>query len=128
MKPIAMILALALFFFTILLSACSQESTAPMISPKPALDAAKKSAGLGNLNAGQRIYQDSCSSCHDSGMAGAPKLGDKKAWASRMQYGLEHLVQMAISGIGQMPAKGGNMKLGDHEIKLAVEYMVKKGQ
>src|SRR6266853_5856920 len=30
---------------------------------------------------GQQIYQTTCVACHDAGIAGAPKLGDKSQWA-----------------------------------------------
>ena len=71
---------------------------------------------------------DSCASCHDTGLLTAPKLGDKQAWAEHVHYGLDHMVQKVITGVGNMPAKGGNAKLTDHEIKAAVEYIIKQSQ
>ena len=124
MKAFSLILTLALFFT---LTACNQETPAP-INPKPALDAANKAADLASQNAGQRIYQTSCASCHDSGMLGAPKIGDQKAWAGHTEHGMEHMVGNAISGVGKMPPKGGNMKLSDQEVRAAVEYMVDKSR
>ena len=124
MKPISLILTLALFFT---LTACNQETPAPM-NPKPALDAANKAADLASINTGQRIYETSCASCHDSGLLGAPMTGDQQAWAGHTEHGMEHMVGNAISGIGKMPAKGGNMKLSDQEVRAAVEYMVQQSK
>ena len=57
-------------------------------------------------------------------MAGAPKVGDKAAWAPRIGTGVNALVGNAIKGKGAMPPKGGNAALTDVEVKAAVEYMV----
>jgi len=75
---------------------------------------------------GEQIYKGACAACHDAGMAGAPKLGDSGAWASRIATGLDALVKSAINGKGAMPAKGGNASLSDDEITRAVAYMGNK--
>ncbi|MBL8467865.1 c-type cytochrome [Methyloversatilis discipulorum] len=75
---------------------------------------------------GEQIYKGACAACHDAGMAGAPKLGDSGAWASRIATGLDALVKSAINGKGAMPAKGGNASLSDEEITRAVAYMGNK--
>jgi cytochrome c5 len=128
MKPITLTIWLTLFSLTLLLSACSQESTTPIMDPKPALNAANKAAGLAATNAGQRIYEDTCASCHNSGLMGAPKLGDKADWVEPLESSLEELTQNTINGKGKMPPKGGNSKLSDQEVKAAVEYMVNKSK
>jgi cytochrome c5 len=61
--------------------------------------------------------------CHAAGVANAPKLGDKAAWAPRLQQGLPVLVQNAIKGKGAMPPKGGSTA-SDADVRAAVEYMV----
>ena len=61
--------------------------------------------------------------CHASGVAGAPKFGDKAAWAPRIQTGLDALTTSAIKGKGAMPPKGGTAA-PDAEIKAVVAYMV----
>ncbi|MFN3785290.1 MAG: c-type cytochrome [Thiothrix sp.] len=86
-----------------------------------AAPAAKTAAGSGN---GQKTYQAACAACHNSGAAGAPKLGDKAAWASRVGTGLAALYTSALKGKGAMPAKGGNASLADADVKAAVDYMV----
>jgi cytochrome c5 len=77
---------------------------------------------------GQQVYQASCVACHDAGIAGAPKVGDKGQWAKRIAKGLDALYAGAVNGIqgsaGVMPAKGGNPALSDAEVKAAVDYMV----
>ncbi len=77
---------------------------------------------------GQTIYTKSCAACHDSGVMGAPKIGDKQAWAPLAAEGVDVLSQNSINGKGKMPPKGGNMKLTDDEVKAAVEYMVEKSK
>lgn len=77
---------------------------------------------------GEDIYSKSCSSCHRSGIIGAPKTGDKTAWAPLINGGIDKLEQNSIKGLGKMPAKGGNSKLTDAEVKAAVGYMVEQGQ
>jgi cytochrome c5 len=77
---------------------------------------------------GQQIYQNTCVACHDAGIAGAPKLGDKGQWAKRIAKGLDTLYASAVNGVqgnaGVMPARGGNPALSNAEIKAAVDYIV----
>jgi cytochrome c5 len=84
------------------------------------------------MAAGEKIYNESCQSCHAEGIAGAPKLGDKDAWADRIAQGMETLNSNSINGFtgktGMMPAKGGNAALSDDEVKAAVAYMVAHSQ
>jgi len=73
---------------------------------------------------GKEIVDSLCVSCHGAGANGAPKIGDKKAWAARAEKGLSGLTKSAMQGIRQMPAHGGNPKLTDTEIERAITYMV----
>jgi cytochrome c5 len=73
---------------------------------------------------GKKIYDTTCSVCHGAGVAGAPKFGDKAAWAQRLAGGIDTLVKTALAGKGAMPAKGGNTSLSDADVKAAVDYMV----
>jgi cytochrome c5 len=61
--------------------------------------------------------------CHAAGVAGAPKLGDKAAWAPRIAQGMETLVGNAVKGKGAMPPKGGT-SASEAELKEVVTYMV----
>jgi len=73
---------------------------------------------------GQSVYTKSCAACHASGVMGAPKVGDKEAWSALITEGVDTLTHNSIKGKGKMPAKGGNMKLTDEEVKAAVTYMM----
>jgi cytochrome c5 len=77
---------------------------------------------------GEQIYTQACAACHASGIAGAPKLGDRAAWAPHIRVGIEHLVEIAIQGKGNMPPRGGQADLSDAEIRAAVDYMVAKSR
>lgn len=72
---------------------------------------------------GSAVYQKSCRSCHDSGMMGAPKIGN-----DRLNADVEELVDNSIKGIGRMPARGGNSSLSDEDVRAAVEYMVEESK
>lgn len=73
--------------------------------------------------AGAALYKQACTVCHAAGIAGAPKSGDKAAWASRVGMGVDGLTASVIKGKGIMPARGGS-SASDAEIKAAVEYML----
>ena len=77
--------------------------------------------------AGEKLYKTACFACHDMGVAGAPKLGDKAAWAPVIATGLDTMVKTVISGKGVMPPRGGSTA-SDAEIRAAVQYMVSKSQ
>ncbi|MBE7942698.1 cytochrome c5 family protein, partial [Ramlibacter aquaticus] len=85
-------------------------------------------ASAGGSADGQGVYSRTCVACHGAGVAGAPKFGDKAAWAPRIAQGKDTLYQHAINGYtgknGVMPPKGGNTALSDAEVKAAVDYMV----
>lgn len=66
-----------------------------------------------------------CAGCHISGVANAPKFGDKAVWDQRMAMGIDKLLASAIAGKGAMPARGGS-QLSDAELQLAIEYMASK--
>ena len=81
---------------------------------------------------GQQVYQATCVACHDAGIAGAPKLGDKGQWAKRIAKGVNTLYASAVNGVqssaGAMPAKGGNPALSNAEVKAAVDYIVARSK
>jgi cytochrome c5 len=76
---------------------------------------------------GQKIYQGSCQACHAAGVAGAPKLGDKAAWAPRIAKGNDALLASVKGGLNAMPPKGGCMTCGDAELSAAIVYMTEQG-
>ena len=73
---------------------------------------------------GKEVVQASCIACHGSGANGAPRIGDKQAWAKRTAQGLSSLTASALQGIRQMPPHGGNPNHTDTEIERAITYMV----
>ena len=89
-------------------------------------------ASLDVEHQGASIYKNTCLVCHGQGVAGAPKLGDKTMWASRLSQGVDVLEKHAIEGFtggtGTMPAKGGNVSLTEDEVKAAVAYMVEQSR
>lgn len=74
---------------------------------------------------GQQVFEGLCTSCHTSGANGAPKVGTGE-WAPRIAQGLDTLFKHASEGFNKMPARGGNPKLSDLEIKRAIVYMTGK--
>lgn len=76
---------------------------------------------------GEALYKQACLACHAAGVAGAPKVGDKAAWAPRLAQGVPALVGNAIKGKGAMPPKGGSTA-PDADVKAAVEYMVSQSK
>lgn len=74
---------------------------------------------------GKALYDKACFACHVSGAAGAPKFGDKAAWAPRIGIGIEALTASVIKGKNAMPPRGTAVGASDAEIRAAVEYMVK---
>ena len=81
---------------------------------------------------GQQVYLTTCVACHDAGIAGAPKLGDKCQWAKHVAKGLDTLYASALNGVqgstGAMPPKGGNPALSNAEVRAAVDYMVARSK
>ena len=118
---------------TAVASAPAASSAAPIataaaapVTPAPAVPAATAAAAPSAAGAdlGKKIYDSGCVACHGAGIAGAPKFGDKAAWAPRIKTGLPTLYNAALHGMGIMPPKGGNPALSDADVKAAVDYMV----
>lgn len=147
MKMTSLVLAVSL---AALLSACGEkESAAPeapapeAAAPEPAAPApeaaapeavaeAAEPAEAANHDLGKKVYGNVCSMCHASGVAGAPKPGDKADWGPRIAQGNDLLYKHALEGFtgakGMMPARGGSTTLKDEEVKAAVDYMVEKSK
>jgi len=78
--------------------------------------------------AGEKLYKSTCFACHGTGVAGAPKFGDKAAWEPYIKTGIDAMVKVAITGKGAMPPKGGAANASEEDIRAAVEYMVNAAQ
>jgi cytochrome c5 len=73
---------------------------------------------------GKEVVETVCAVCHSTGVNGAPKIGDRTAWAKLTSQGLTSLTGVALKGVRKMPPHGGNPNLTDTEIERAVTYMV----
>lgn len=116
---------------------CGKEATPPaaktVTSPPATTAPAPPPAAVGATGAqasSDDVYKKACAACHDQGLAGAPKLGDKAAWDPRIKQGLDTLYTVGIKGKPGtgMVAKGGNPSLSDADVKAAVDYMVSKAR
>jgi cytochrome c5 len=87
--------------------------------------AAQDSAG-GAPKTGEQVYTTVCANCHGSGAMNSPKFGDAGAWGPRIAKGYNALLDSALHGKGQMPARGGSA-LSDLEIARGLVYMANKG-
>ncbi len=112
--------------------AASATAEAPAAAPAPAASAAAPAAAPAAAapalaaDAGKKLYDTACVACHGAGIAGAPKFGDKAAWAPRIKQGSAILYDHAIKGFqgkaGMMPPKGG-ASASDDDVKAAVDFM-----
>lgn len=107
--------------------AATSAPAAAASEPAAAVAAAPAAAApTANAN-GKALYDKACFVCHAAGVAGAPKFGDKAAWAPYIAQGIDSMVKIAISGKGAMPPRGGS-SASDEEIHAAVQYMVEQAQ
>ena len=128
-----LLLALVLF----LMSGCGKQEevkaeTAKAPVPKP-FDPLTLKLDKPGLIEGRDIWIPTCGQCHLKGIGGAPKIGDKAAWAKRIAQGNEVLYKHAIEGFSGpqmliMPPKGGFSDLTDEQVKLAVDFVVYASQ
>ena len=79
-------------------------------------------AGSSAAKSGEETAKEVCAACHQAGIANAPKLGDKAAWAPRLKQGLAGLLQSVIKGKGAMAPRAGT-SLTDQELASAVVVM-----
>jgi cytochrome c5 len=113
----------------------NKDASNPALDPKLVAERIKPAATVAVVDAskpreqmsGEAVYKATCMVCHATGVANAPKLGDRVAWAPLIKEGLKDglpvIVGDAIKGIRGMPARGGNPDLSDLEMARAVIYM-----
>jgi cytochrome c5 len=130
-----------------LLAGCGSETEEVVLSPAQEQAVAERLAPEGHVTlesdvvsvvpvaaasseprSGEQIYNLTCHTCHAAGVAGAPMLGDKEAWAPRIAQGMETLYKHALSGLNAMPPKGLCMDCSEEELDGAVDYMVSKAK
>ena len=73
--------------------------------------------------AGEETFKAVCGTCHAQGLAGAPKVGDAKAWGKLIKEGQVNLTADGYSGVRGMPARGGRTELTVADFSNAVVYM-----
>ena len=98
------------------------------IQPVARVEMRKAARTDGQPRDGETIYNTVCTACHAAGLVGAPKTGDKAAWAPRIATGMDALLKSAANGKNAMPARGGATDLSDAELKAAVEFLVGKSK
>ena len=135
MNRTKLIHGLSVFALVFVVQGCGKEAPPPAaraVTPPPAAKPEAASAATasraGAQGLGEDPYKKVCAACHDQGVAGAPKLGDKAAWEPRIKQGMEALYTVGLKGKSgtAMIAKGGNPSLSDADVKAAVDYMVSK--
>ncbi len=92
-------------------------AAAPAAAPAPQQTAAVNPAG-------EKLYKSVCFACHATGVANAPKFGDKAAWEPYIKTGMDAMVKVAMQGKPPMPPKGGAANASEDDIRAAVQYMV----
>jgi cytochrome c5 len=103
--------------------AMSPEEIAQRIKPVAEVSLGAGGPGGKLLKTGEEVYRSVCMACHATGIAKAPKFGDRRDWARRIGEGRKKLVQVALKGEGAMPPRGGASDLSDIEVERAVVYM-----
>ena len=117
-------------------AAAAATATVAAATAASAADVAKKAAAPAaagvDLAVGEKLYRSNCFACHDMAVAGAPKLGDKAAWAERIAQGDDVMVKHALEGFtgktGVMPPKGTAINASDDEIRSAVVWMANQAR
>ena len=105
-------------------SVTAAAAAAPTAAAAPPASASAAAAPAGGKADGKATFDKTCAVCHATGLAGAPKFGDKAAWTPRIATGLDALHNSALHGKNAMPPKGGNLALTDADVTAAVDYMV----
>lgn len=103
------------------------DTAAAPVQAEPQQAAAAAQPASEPVSAGEKVYKMYCIACHASGVAGAPKFGDKAAWAPYIETGMDDMLANAIKGVGAMPPRGGSQAT-DEELKAAIQFMVEAAQ
>jgi cytochrome c5 len=105
-----------------------EDNAALAIVEKASATTTESAPGLPVPQSAEDLYNSACSACHGQGIGGAPRFGDKAAWAPRIAKGMDTLHKHALEGFtgqtGLMPPKGGRVDLPDDLVRQGVDYMV----
>ena len=102
--------------------ALAPEAVAARIQPVGKVEFGAAGGASSAPKSGEEVVKEVCSACHVPGVANAPKIGDKAAWAPRLKAGLDGLLKSVVNGKGAMPARAGS-SLTDEELARAIVYM-----
>lgn len=114
----------------------AEEAKQPEAAQKPAEQPAQPEPAAQNEQAkvqpaspeeGKKLYEQTCKTCHDTGLLDAPKIGDKAAWAARIEKGSDTLHKHSAKGFNKMPAQAVN-GVSEAQVYAAVDYMVEKSK
>ena len=105
-------------------AAAPASAPATVAAAAPAAAAKSTAAARTGAGRGKSVYDATCTVCHAAGVAGAPKAGDRAAWAPRIKAGMSALYASSLKGKNAMPPKGGNLALPEADVRAAVDYMV----
>lgn len=73
----------------------------------------------------QRTYTQSCGACHNSGAAGAPRMGNAEDWSARLEKGRDVLLESTINGYNNiMPPKGMCFTCSNDELAAVLDYIL----
>ena len=89
-------------------------------STQPAGDATEVTTGV----SAKEAYEQACAGCHEEGVDGAPRTGDRDAWVGRSTLWEAVLFEHAQEGYLDMPARGTDGRFSDEDIAAATEYML----
>ena len=104
-----------------------EEALASRIQPVAKVElVASAGDAVTGTRSGEDLVKAVCAACHQTGAAGAPKIGDKAAWAPRLGQGLDGLVKSATVGKNAMPPKGGAADASESELARAIVFMANK--
>jgi cytochrome c5 len=103
-------------------AALAPEAVAARLKPVGTVEIGAAGAAGGAAKSAEDIVKETCTACHQAGVANAPKLGDKAAWAPRLKVGLNGLLAEVIKGKGAMPPRAGT-SLSDEELASAIVLM-----
>lgn len=76
---------------------------------------------------GKAVYEENCSICHANGKLGAPKVGDKEAWAPLIDKNFDVLAGNVIRG-EHHPVSGGCKNCSTGEVIDAIKYMLSQSK
>ena len=107
------------FSSIVLLAACGEDQQPGGIHESASRNLAPADAGIG------AIYDRSCRSCHTIAATGAPLTGDTQAWQSRLDKGMDTLVDNVVNGFGGMPPLGLCMDCDAEQFEALILFMAK---